>query len=142
MAVPEGWVTLVHPEGARYFVNKAQVRQLHEFVENWRSELEPLAQRTFTGMNICDKEIYGDIEYYMQYLLDELRRVIEDRNIELDLQQIDLVLQPKVYEGDSVVCCYYFANHRDRCLFWLDDFDASKILTECVGVESLSHIRG
>jgi hypothetical protein len=93
-------------------------------------------------MNICDKEIYGDIEYYMHTLLDELQQVIEDQNIELDMQQIDLVIEPKVFEGDSVVGCYYFANHRDRCLFWFNDFDVFKILTDCEGVESLSHIRG
>jgi hypothetical protein len=92
-------------------------------------------------MNICDEDICGDIEYYMRYLLDELQQVIEDGNIELDMQQIDLVIEPKVFNGDSVVCCYYFANHRDRCLFWLDDFNVFKILTDCVGVESLSHIR-
>ncbi|KAJ8586335.1 hypothetical protein M405DRAFT_362166 [Rhizopogon salebrosus TDB-379] len=121
MVVPKGWVTLVHPEGARYFVNQAH--------------------RTFTEMNICDEDICGDIEYYMRYLLDELQQVIEDGNIELDMQQIDLVIEPKVFNGDSVVCCYYFANHRDRCLFWLDDFNVFKILTDCVGVESLSHIQ-
>jgi hypothetical protein len=93
-------------------------------------------------MNICDKAIYGDIDYYMHTLLDELQQVIEDQNIELDMQQIDLVIEPKVFDGDSVVGCYYFANHRDRCLFWLDDVDVFKILTDCEGVESLSHIRG
>jgi hypothetical protein len=106
--------------------------------------LELLAQRTFTEMDICDEEICGNIEYYMHYLLDELKQVIEDGDIELDMQQIDLVIEPKVFDGENVVGCYYFASHRDRCLFWLDDFnlDDSKILTDCVGVESLSHIRG
>lgn len=99
-------------------------------------------QRTFTEMNICDEETCGDIEYYMQRLLDELQRVVEHRNLELDMEQVDLVLEPKTFDGDSVVCCYYFANHRDRCLFWLDDFDAEEILSDCKSVENLSHIRG
>jgi len=98
-------------------------------------------QRTFTEMNICDKEICDDIEYYMEYLLEELGRVVNDEKLELDMQQVDLVIEPKVFDNDSVVCCYYFANHRDRCLFWLDDYDARKILFDCSGVESLSHIR-
>lgn len=92
-------------------------------------------------MDICDEEICGDIEYYMQYLLEELQRVVDEEDLELDMQQVDLVLEPKVFDGDSVVCCYYFANHRDRCLFWLDDYDARKILSDCLGVKSLSHIR-
>lgn len=121
MAVPQGWITLVHPEGSRYFVHQET--------------------RTFTEMNICDEETCGDIEYYMQRLLDELQRVVEHRNLELDMEQVDLVLEPKTFDGDSVVCCYYFANHRDRCLFWLDDFDAEEILSDCKSVENLSHIR-
>jgi hypothetical protein len=91
-------------------------------------------------MNVCNEEICGDIEYYMQYLLDDLRQVVEDQDLELDMQQVDLVVEPKC-EGDFVVGCYYFANHRDRCLFWLDDFDAQSILSSCKGVENLSHIR-
>lgn len=30
MNVPQGWTALVHPEGARYFVNQEKVRQIHE----------------------------------------------------------------------------------------------------------------
>lgn len=105
---------------------------------NWGYNL----QRTFTEMNICDEETCGDIEYYMQRLLDELQRVVEHKSLELDMEQVDLVLEPKTFDGDSVVCCYYFANHRDRCLFWLDDFDAEDILSDCKAVENLSHIRG
>jgi len=93
-------------------------------------------------MDVCDEEICEDIEYYMQYLLDELREVIKLRNLELDMEQIDLVLEPKVFNDGSVVCCYYFANHRDRCLFWLDDYLAHGLLTDCVGIQNLSHIRG
>ena len=93
-------------------------------------------------MNICDEEICGDIEYYMEYLLDELQRAVEDGNLELDMQQVDLVLEPKVYDGDSVVCCYYFANHDDRCLFWLDDYNVKDIISDCKRVENLSHIGG
>ncbi|OAX31124.1 hypothetical protein K503DRAFT_870758 [Rhizopogon vinicolor AM-OR11-026] len=92
-------------------------------------------------MDVCDEEICEDIEYYMQYLLDELREVIKLRNLELDMEQIDLVLEPKVFNDGSVVCCYYFANHRDRCLFWLDDYLAHGLLTDCVGIQNLSHIR-
>ncbi|KAG2134839.1 hypothetical protein DEU56DRAFT_738284, partial [Suillus clintonianus] len=121
MAMPQGWFTLVHPEGSRYFVHQET--------------------RTFTEMNICDEETCEDIEYYMQCLLDELQRAVEYGSLELDMEQVDLVLEPKTFDDDSVVCCYYFANHRDRCLFWLDDFNAEDILSDCKGVENLSHIR-
>ncbi|KAG1776360.1 hypothetical protein EV702DRAFT_1110101 [Suillus placidus] len=120
MAVPPGWTTLVHPQGSRYFVNAER--------------------RTFTQMNICDEEIYSDIRHFMDYLLRSLRDESED--LELDMAQVDLVIEPKVStDADTVVCCYYFANHRDRCLFWLDEYSTEDILSECNGVENLSHIR-
>ncbi|KAG1856704.1 hypothetical protein DFJ58DRAFT_702514, partial [Suillus subalutaceus] len=120
MDVPQGWTAFVHPEGARYFVNQET--------------------RTFTEMNICEPEIYDDIKYFMQYLLEQLQQTIEESNLALDMKQVDLVIEPKVFDSDSVVCCYYFANHRDRCLFWLDKFHPEKIISECKGVRSLSHI--
>lgn len=120
MAVPPGWTTLVHPQGSRYFVNAER--------------------RTFTQMNICDEEIYSDIRSFMDYLLRSLRDESED--LELDMAQVDLVIEPKFSnDADTVVCCYYFANHRDRCLFWLDEYSTEDIPSECNGVENLSHIR-
>ncbi|KAG0695926.1 hypothetical protein DFH29DRAFT_245741 [Suillus ampliporus] len=116
--VPPGWTTLVHPQGSRYFVHQEK--------------------RTFTQMNICDEEICDDIEYYMEYLLDKLHKY---QDLALDVTQVDLVLEPKLFTGDTIVCCYYFANHRDRCLFWLDEYSTKDILSECNGVENLSHIR-
>lgn len=119
-AVPPGWTTLVHPQGSRYFVN--------------------VERRTFTQMNICDETIYSDIRHFMDYLLRSLRD--ESEHLELDMAQVDLVIEPKVStDADKVVCCYYFANHRDRCLFWLDEYSTEDILSECNGVENLSHIR-
>ncbi|KAG1840128.1 hypothetical protein C8R48DRAFT_781875 [Suillus tomentosus] len=76
----------------------------------------------------------------MDYLLRSLRD--ESEHLELDMAQVDLVIEPKVStDADKVVCCYYFANHRDRCLFWLDEYSTEDILSECKGVENLSHIR-
>lgn len=114
MNVPQGWTAFVHPEGARYFVNQET--------------------RTFTDMDICELEICYDIKYFMQHLLGQLQQIIEKGDLALDMRQVDLVVEPKNLDGDSVVCCYYFANHRDRCLFWLEDFNPEDIISECKGV--------
>ncbi|KAG1748246.1 uncharacterized protein EDB91DRAFT_1244960 [Suillus paluster] len=137
--VPPGWISVVHPEGARYFVNQTTVRQVHGFLK--ADGLRYDAQRTITEMNIYDEEICADIEYFMAYLLGELRWTVEHGNLTLDMTQVDLVVEPKVLDSTSVVCCYYFTNHRDRCLFWLDDFDAQDILFECKSIKTLAHIR-
>jgi hypothetical protein len=130
----------VHPQGSRYFVNAERVRQIHALVEADGLSHSYNKQRTFTQMNICDEEVYSHIKDFMDYLLRSLRDESED--LELDMAQVDLVIEPKVStDADTVVCCYYFANHRDRCLFWLDEYSTEDILSECNGVENLSHIR-
>ncbi|KAG2125062.1 hypothetical protein DEU56DRAFT_587768 [Suillus clintonianus] len=121
IVMPSEWTMFVHPDGARYFVNQER--------------------RTFTEMNICNPEICDDIEYYMHYLLHVLQQIIESGNIVLDIKEVDLVIEPKVFDGGSVGCCYYFANHLGRCLFWLHDFNPEIIISEHKAVESLSHIR-
>jgi hypothetical protein len=93
-------------------------------------------------VDICNEDIFDDIEYYMQYLWGELQQTLVNRNLVLDMGLVDLVIEPRATTNDSVVCCYYFVNHRDRCLFWLDDFNPQEIISECKGVKSLSHIRG
>lgn len=128
----------MHPEGARYFVNETKVRNVHEVLKT-EPELELRMQRTFTEMNICDEDIRGDIEYYMEFLLEQLQQEIEHRKLKLDMQKVDLVVEPKAFDDDTVVCCYYFANHHDKCLFWLDECTPEDILSDCKGVESLSH---
>ncbi|KAG2134840.1 hypothetical protein DEU56DRAFT_901971 [Suillus clintonianus] len=121
--VPLGWIPLVHPEGSRYFLNEEK--------------------RTFTEMNICDEQIHGRIEYHMKYLLSGLELLVEQEELDLDMMQVDLVLELKDSDKSdgSVVCCYYFVNHRGRCLFWLVEFNVKDILENCKGVKSLSHIR-
>jgi hypothetical protein len=99
-------------------------------------------QRTYTEMNICDEDIFSDIEYFMRYLWDALQRSLRDGNLVLDMGLVDLVVEPKIADDGSVVCCYYVVNHSDRCLFWLNDSNPEEIISECKGVKSLSHIRG
>jgi len=94
-------------------------------------------------MDMSDPKKCKVNEYYMDYLLGELELEVKRKKTKLDMKQIDLVLQPRVVDDvDFFVGCYYFANHRDKCLFWLNDFDARDILSDCDGVENLSHIRG
>lgn len=130
----------MHPQGSRYFVNVERVCEVHVLLDADDLSHSYNQQRTFTQMNICDETIYSDIKHFMDYLLRSLRD--ESEHLELDMAQVDLVIEPKVStDADKVVCCYYFANHRDRCLFWLDEYSTEDILSECNGVENLSHIR-
>ncbi|KAG2154266.1 uncharacterized protein EDB93DRAFT_1050734, partial [Suillus bovinus] len=118
--VPEGWTTLVHPEGSRYFLNEKQ--------------------RTFTEVDIFDAKKHKGIEDYMQYLWSGLKSIKRE---DLDMTQVDLVLELKDdnVASSGITCWYYFVNHNSRCLFWLHESDVEDVLSDCKGVKSLSHIR-
>jgi hypothetical protein len=122
--VPPGWTTLVHPEGSRYFLNETR--------------------RTFTEVDIFDPQIHRRIEYYMQYLWSGLESTLKREKLNLDMTQVDLVLELKNNDtpaSSATVCLYYFVNHNSRCLFWLHESDIKRVLSDCKGVRSLSHIR-
>jgi len=72
----------------------------------------------------------------MKYLLDELQNQLKLRKLQLDMKDLDLVIEsmPPGVSG------YYFVNHRDKCLFWLNEFDVEADLPRCKGVKSLARI--
>ncbi|KAG9313443.1 hypothetical protein JVU11DRAFT_5765 [Chiua virens] len=118
--VPEGWTAYRHPEGALYFVHDQS--------------------KTFTEVDICDPEIHEDIEYFRIFLFTELQAEIKNRNLSesLDIDQVQLVLEPKV-DDLGAMCCYYFVNPRTRCLFWLDEWEAYEVFKDCRGRLSVPH---
>ena len=91
-------------------------------------------------MNICDEEIKGDIEYFRTFLFSELETEIKDRDLfeSLKVDEVQLVLEPKLV-GSDVICCYYFVNPRTRSLFWLDEWDGYEIFKDCRGILSPPH---
>ncbi|KIJ61590.1 hypothetical protein HYDPIDRAFT_31195 [Hydnomerulius pinastri MD-312] len=96
------------------------------------------AHRTFTEVDICDHTIFADIEQFQSFLYGELRQAIADQRVNLELEDVELVLEPKA-DDYGVLCSYYFVHSRKRCLFWLEEFDARSMLGDCKGVAALSH---
>ncbi|KAH7913126.1 hypothetical protein BJ138DRAFT_679834 [Hygrophoropsis aurantiaca] len=116
--VPEGWSLHIHPEGAQYFLCEHT--------------------RTYTEVDICDLDIFYDIQRFAYTLHESLHLFIEEKHLDLNLDEVELVLEPTEDEFGTL-CCYYFVNHRERCFFWLQDYDAEAVLDDCKGVTSLSH---
>lgn len=52
----------------------------------------------------------------------------------------DLVLNITHIEGERPQWSYYYACHTKRCLFWLENYDASDIISYVKGVQSPAHI--
>ena len=74
------------------------------------------------------------------HILGDLENKVRDESIMLP-PDIDLVLEIVPQGDDPPICGYYFVEHRSRCLFWSDDFDAEAICDNIKVVISLSHLR-
>ncbi|KAJ6588850.1 hypothetical protein B0H19DRAFT_1248446 [Mycena capillaripes] len=116
---PAGWTVYQHPEGARYF--------FHE------------EKRVFTDANLFDPPTLTFINDNVRTINDFLRA----NGIQLE-SDVDFVLDEYIYLDQSKGCQYYFVNHQDRCVFWMDKADSDMmfpIMRELNGVTSASHIR-
>ncbi|KAK7016904.1 hypothetical protein R3P38DRAFT_2988241 [Favolaschia claudopus] len=115
---PPCWTRCQHPEGAQYF--------FHE------------EKRVFTDANLFDANTLIYINDNMCTVLDFLQA----HNVELE-PGVDLVLDEFLYDDGSKGCYYYFVNHQDRCVFWMDNghSDLFPVTCEVKGMSSASHIR-
>ncbi|KAH7886921.1 hypothetical protein F5I97DRAFT_1829428 [Phlebopus sp. FC_14] len=121
--LPPGWTAHVHPEGALYYMHG----EMACFHSQAYSRFPDLATEDVHGSKHLT--LYG-----------ELRQAIVDGRVNLNLEDVELVLEPRA-DDHGVLCSYYFAHRRKRCLFWLEDFDARSMLGDCKGVAALSHKR-
>ena len=71
---------------------------------------------------------------------DFLQRLLQNENLFIPSKNYDLVLDIMVTEDKRVSWSYYYACHEARCLFWLDTYDASYMISEVFGVKSPAHV--
>ncbi|KAJ3515755.1 hypothetical protein NLJ89_g1562 [Agrocybe chaxingu] len=98
--LPDDWTTFVHPEGVRYFLK----------------ETRPIP--VLTEAYIYSPEIHNQIESYISQIFSYINRnsiAFEKSFLVLELRQ-------------SGRCGYYFVDHTNKCLFWLDPFEFSHLL--------------
>ncbi|KAJ7173572.1 hypothetical protein C8R46DRAFT_1083179 [Mycena filopes] len=115
---PPGWTVCVHPEGALYFFNEKE--------------------RVFTDAYLLDNETFK--------FIDANARLLKDFLLTHDIQLpfgADLVLEERVRADKHRECLYYFADHRGRTVFWLDEAasDIFSIAADVNGMSSPSHIQ-
>jgi hypothetical protein len=82
-----------------------------------------------------DPLLREEIEEFYQHLQKILRA---DRLI-IPSNNYDLVLDITPKDG-RIQWAYYYACHETRCLFWLETYDASHMVSELYGVKSPAHI--
>ncbi|KAF9019693.1 hypothetical protein BDZ89DRAFT_1072834 [Hymenopellis radicata] len=113
------WEVHIHPEGARYFSHRTR--------------------RIFTDADLCEPDVSTLVTSFIEQM-DEFIRV---QNIDIPATA-DLVFDLIRAESDNrIVCAYYFADHANRSIFWLDTYYAHyfSIWSEIKGATSVSHLR-
>ena|ERR1700730_5937482 len=63
-----------------------------------------------------------------------LRKILRDDQLTIPSKDYDLVLDI-MPDNDKIKWSYYYACHETRCLFWLDPYDGSYMISEIRGVK-------
>jgi len=80
----------------------------------------------------------------IEYFYDYLQRLLRVDNLSIPSGGYDLVLDIMVTDDSDddkrISWSYYYACHEARCLFWLETYDASYMISELYGVKSPAHV--
>ncbi len=76
----------------------------------------------------------------IEQFYDYLQRLLHNDNLSIPSKNYDLVVDIMVTEDERISWSYYYACHDARCLFWLESYDASYIVSELFGVKSPAHV--
>ncbi|KAJ2914628.1 hypothetical protein MD484_g5809, partial [Candolleomyces efflorescens] len=111
--LPDNWETFVHPEGTRYF------KKTDAFVP------------VLTEAWIYEEPLRAEIEQYIQSISD----YVDGNHISFP-PNVYLVLELRQTGRYG----YYFVNHDEKCLFWLEPFDFSHLLVPLEIASTDSHV--
>ena len=76
----------------------------------------------------------------IEIFYDYLQRLLQNDNLFIPSENYDLVLDIMVTDDERISWSYYYACHKARCLFWLETYDASFMVSELTGVKSPAHV--
>ena len=76
----------------------------------------------------------------IEHFYDFLQRLLLNEGLSIPSKNYDLVLDIMVTDDERISWSYYYACHDARCLFWLETYDASYMISELFGVKSPAHV--
>ena len=82
-----------------------------------------------------DPVLREEMEDFYLYLQNTVRH----DGVDIPSANYDLALDISPEDG-RIVWSYYYACHETRCLFWLDTYDATHMISESFGVNSPAHV--
>jgi hypothetical protein len=90
----------------------------------------------FTDTDMHNSTMREEIEQFYGYL----QRLLQNDDLSIPSKNYDLVLDIMVTDDGRISWSYYYACHEARCLFWLETYDASYMVSELFGVKSPAHV--
>ena len=76
----------------------------------------------------------------MEVFYRALGKILREDQLTIPSKNYDLVLDITPIHDSGIQWSYYYACHDNRCLFWLEVYDASYVVSELYGVESPAHV--
>ena len=76
----------------------------------------------------------------MEIFYAYLQQLLRTDQLTIPSKDWDLVLDIMATEDRRTSWSYYYACHESRCLFWLETYDASYMLSELYGVKAPAHV--
>jgi hypothetical protein len=76
----------------------------------------------------------------MEHFYTYLQQLIIVDQLTIPSKNYDLVLDLMVTDDEHISWSYYYVCHETRCLFWLETYDASYMISELFGVKSPAHV--
>jgi hypothetical protein len=126
------WVPTTHPDGGLYFYDEERVR-VPVVMRAYGRANTPL-KRLFTDTDMHNTVMREEIEQFYNFL----QRLLQIDDLSIPSRNYDLVLDVMVTDNEQISWSYYYACHDARCLFWLETYDASYMISELFGVKSPS----
>jgi hypothetical protein len=97
-----------------------------------------LAQRTYTGMNMYNEDIFVEINLFLDKIeaakLEHLDHM--PANVECVLSLDEHRDNKGAYE-----CYYYLVDHVNRTLFWMNEFFPDDLMLDVASVTVMAHLR-
>ena len=93
-------------------------------------------KRLFTDTNMHNRRLRKGMEDFY----DHLQRIMQNDRVAIPSRNCDLTLDITPTVDGKIQWSYYYACHETRCLFWLDPFDATILISELFGVKSPAHV--
>jgi hypothetical protein len=131
----DGWIPCVHPEGALYWHHPERVSLTESSQSN---RLTLIIQKIYTSANLHQASLFQWVQHFTLQI-DAVKKTLGDA-IPPDIEYM-VHIELEGFSLSEYECYYYMIDHVNRCIFWMNEFDATYMLSELDGVTSPMHIR-